>query len=128
MTSRARLYAIAGVAAAAVVVIAIVVARSGDEGADTRQKPFEPDATVSAVGGRYSDGEIVLTVGAAVAFENDDRVPHTFTADDGRFDSRVVEPGKRYGVTLDRPGTVAFHCEIHPTMRGTIVVNAPTGP
>src|SRR5438309_2071703 len=68
-----------------------------------------------------------------------DYQPHTLTADDGAFDTGVVPPGAEGGrfagsnatITLNTPGTHAFHCEIHPqAMKGvlTVVGQARAGP
>ena len=35
---------------------------------------------------------------------------------------RAVAPGQRFSRTFDAPGTYAYYCEIHPHMRGQIVV------
>ncbi len=52
---------------------------------------------------------------------NDDPAPHTVTADDGSFDSRQLDAGASFEVVLDKPGVFAYHCEIHPTMVGTVI-------
>ncbi len=44
------------------------------------------------------------------------------TADNGLFDSGVLEPGASYSVWFDGAGTVPYHCAIHPDMQGSIVV------
>jgi plastocyanin len=63
-----------------------------------------------------------VTAGASFTVDNRDSVAHTVTADDGAFDVRVGG-GSDAGVTApDEPGTYAFHCEIHPSMTGELVV------
>ncbi len=64
-----------------------------------------------------------VPAGTRVSWLNDDPAPHTVTADGGAFDSRQLDPGASYSIALDRPGTFEFHCEIHPTMVGTVVVH-----
>ena len=44
------------------------------------------------------------------------------TADDGSFDTGTIEEGKIQSETFKQPGTYAYHCEIHPTMHGTVEV------
>ncbi|MQA64253.1 MAG: hypothetical protein GEU86_23000 [Actinophytocola sp.] len=65
-----------------------------------------------------------VTVKAGTEFEvtNEDGEAHTFTTDDGTFDSGSIEPGATETVTIDEPGTYDFHCEPHPNMTGTITV------
>jgi len=65
------------------------------------------------------------TVGAGeeVTFRNDDGTAHTVTADDAAFDTGPVAAGESATFTAPAtPGEVAFHCEIHPSMTGTLTV------
>lgn len=86
--------------------------------------PFDPeDRTAYAYELTYSPGGVRASVGDLVVFDNADDVAHTFTDDDGRFDSGPVEPGKQYGFAYSSPGTYSFHCELHPTMRGQVRID-----
>ena len=49
------------------------------------------------------------------------------TADDGSFDSGVLNPGDSYTVAFDGQGTVTYHCTIHPEMRGSVTVGGGGG-
>lgn len=64
-----------------------------------------------------------VRAGATVKVVNKDAVGHTVTADDGiSFD--VAVPAKST-VKFKAPATAgkyAFHCSVHPTMLGTLVV------
>ena len=53
-------------------------------------------------------------------------VPHTATDRAGGFDTKVLAFGQSSApITIDKPGTYNYFCQIHPTtMRGTIVVVA----
>lgn len=63
-----------------------------------------------------------VDAGEAITIENLDDVTHTFTADDGGFDVRVDGNATAETTAPDEPGTYAFHCEIHPSMKGDLVV------
>ncbi|MFA5775580.1 MAG: cupredoxin domain-containing protein [Ilumatobacteraceae bacterium] len=52
---------------------------------------------------------------------NNDSFKHTVTSDDGVFDV-TVEGGATKSLPSLSPGTYAFHCKIHSTMRGTLTV------
>lgn len=52
---------------------------------------------------------------------NRDAVTHTVTSDTGAFDVKIVG-GTTVALPALTPGTYAFHCEIHTSMRGTITV------
>ena len=63
-----------------------------------------------------------VSAGATVTIKNDDTVMHTVTSDDaGKFDVSV-NPGKTATFTAPVAGTYKFHCKIHSTMHGTLVV------
>jgi len=64
-----------------------------------------------------------VAAGATVTWTNDDTVPHTVTADDGAFDSGIFDPGVSFSWTFDEPGAFAYHCQLHPTMEGTVEVS-----
>jgi plastocyanin len=57
-----------------------------------------------------------------VEWKNDDPLAHTVTADDGSWDSGLIQPGATWRRTFDRPGTYPFHCTPHPFMKGVVVV------
>ncbi|HEX4984188.1 MAG TPA: cupredoxin domain-containing protein, partial [Ilumatobacteraceae bacterium] len=66
--------------------------------------------------------DITVPVGTTVVVRNDDSAPHTWTADDGAFDSETIDGGGTFEFTFTEAGTFAFHCNIHPSMTGTITV------
>ncbi|HXS34531.1 MAG TPA: cupredoxin domain-containing protein [Solirubrobacterales bacterium] len=59
--------------------------------------------------------------GAKVLFFNSSGTAHTAT-DKGAFDSGRIKPGGSVAVRFEQKGTFRYHCEIHPTMHGKIVV------
>ena len=72
----------------------------------------------------YSFQPSTLTVpkGTTVTWHNQGSVDHTVTSDtNGLFDSRV-SPGKGFTFSFSTPGTYNYHCSIHTSMHGTIVV------
>ena len=82
-----------------------------------------PRGVIVADGRAYLPKDAEGDRGVAVLFRNEDDVAHTFTADDGLFDSHPVKPGSRFEFSFDGPRTVKFHCEIHPSMHGTIKID-----
>jgi plastocyanin len=55
-----------------------------------------------------------------VTVENRDGAPHTLTADDGTFDVSVSANASA-DAELE-PGTYEVHCNVHPSMTGTLTV------
>ena len=79
--------------------------------------------TADIVIASFSFGEpLTVPVGTTVTVRNNDTMAHTFTADDGSFDAGTLEVLDTFEITFDEPGTYAFHCDIHPSMTGTITV------
>jgi plastocyanin len=118
------------VAGAVVVVAALGVGAylvwGPDDGADKADQGVElPPGTIAAVDTRYLVDAVTVASGDPLTFENRGPSHHTLTADDGRFDSGVLEAGETFTVALDGPREIAVHCEIHPTMRAVITVTAP---
>ena len=74
---------------------------------------------------KFLPGTLTVNAGEPVSIYNDDVIAHTLTLDDGSLDSRPVKAGTTFGFHLDSPGEYPFHCTIHPTMKGKIVVQAP---
>jgi plastocyanin len=72
----------------------------------------------------FTPGSITVHVGDTIAWLNNGPSPHTATANNGSFDTGVLQKGHSASVTFHLPGTFAYHCSIHPFMHGTVVVLA----
>jgi plastocyanin len=70
----------------------------------------------------YEPDPVVVQAGGKVIWQNEDTAPHTATADDGSFDTGIIEKGKLGSATFKEPGTFTYFCEVHPTMHGTVEV------
>jgi plastocyanin len=77
---------------------------------------------VRAANFSFQPASLSVSVGTAITFRNEDGDAHTFTADSGAFDSGVLNGGQSFSFTFATTGTFAYHCNIHSSMRGTIVV------
>lgn len=78
--------------------------------------------TVTVANMSFSPATITIKVNDTVTWANNDSVPHTVTADDHSFDSGSVASGRSYTRTFDKAGTYPYHCNLHPHMKGTVVV------
>ncbi|HVE67367.1 MAG TPA: cupredoxin family copper-binding protein [Solirubrobacteraceae bacterium] len=89
-----------------------------------------PVARAAASGGvsiedfAFAPRTITIDVGDTVTWTNRDSAGHTATADDGSFDTGVLNRGQSGAHTFDEAGTFAYHCDPHPNMQGTVVVRA----
>lgn len=83
--------------------------------------------TVSIQDFFFSPAQINVQPGTTVTWVNRGNAPHTVTADDGSFDSETLRPGQSFSHTFRNPGTISYHCEIHPFMMGSVTVGGGGG-
>lgn len=70
----------------------------------------------------FSPKTTKVKVGDTVIWINNDKVNHTVTADDGGFESDVLGLSKTFSNKFDEVGIIEYHCKIHPSMKGEIIV------
>jgi plastocyanin/uncharacterized membrane protein len=92
-----------------------------------------PSATESPANGqvimkgiRFQPAELTVHPGETVEFKNEDIFAHTVTADDGSFDSGLIQPGSSWKLTVQKAGTIAYHCAPHPNMKAVLVASNGT--
>jgi plastocyanin len=101
-------------------------------GADGTVPEAQPAATpvgaaaVSIANLAFDPPSLDVAAGDTIVWRNDDTVPHTVTADDGSFDSGIFDPGATFSQVFENPGTFAYHCNVHPQMKGRIAVGTAT--
>lgn len=70
----------------------------------------------------FSPASLTVKVGDTVTWTNQDSMGHSATADDKSFDTGVLDQGKSGTITFSKAGTFTYHCSVHPSMKGTIIV------
>lgn len=70
----------------------------------------------------FDPASVTINAGEKVTWTNEDSVPHTVVGDNGEFESDTLAKGDTFSFTFDQAGTYAYHCSIHPNMRGTVIV------
>ena len=114
-------------AALSVLALVVFVAAAVAQGAGVEAVPME-DARSVGIGDNFFDPpDAAVEPGTTITWTNNGARPHTVTADDGSFDSGVLNPGDSYTVAFDGQGTVTYHCTIHPEMRGSVTVGGGGG-
>ena len=83
--------------------------------------PTTLQATIS--GFAFSPREIKIKKGDTVIWTQQDNTVHTVTSDSGsELTSDALSIGGTYTHTFTTAGTFAYHCNPHPGMKGTVVV------
>jgi plastocyanin len=75
----------------------------------------------------FEPADAAIQPGDTITWVNEGNHPHTVTSDDGQFDSEVLNPGDSFMFTFPEAGTFTYHCEIHPSMTGSVTVGAAGG-
>lgn len=79
--------------------------------------------TVLIQGMAFSPQIIAVSAGDTVKWTNKDAISHT-SASDGTiiWDSGNISPGGSFTHTFKSVGSYGYHCGIHPSMIGTVIV------
>ena len=82
--------------------------------------------TITESNGGYAFEPTTITVAAGdtVTWTNDSDAVHFLESDDGSFGIDQLDEGASFSHRLMSAGTAPYHCNIHPSMRGTVVVLA----
>jgi LPXTG-motif cell wall-anchored protein len=96
------------------------------------QKKDEPAARSAATASvtisdfKFTPATVTVNEGDTVTWTNDGPTVHTATAEDGSFDTGILEKGESGSATFTQPGTINYICSPHPYMKGKVVVQAAT--
>ncbi len=109
-------WALAAVIALAAVAVLAVHGGSAAEATATASAT----KTVQIKNFAFKPGTVAVNRGTQVSFANASGVPHTATS--GSFDTKRIGPGQSAAVKFDKRGSFAYHCKIHPSMKGKVIV------
>lgn len=84
--------------------------------------PQSQGVAISIARFAFVPATLTISAGQSITWTNSDPVDHTATSDDKLWDSGSLGPDGMFSMTFSQPGTYAYHCTIHPFIRGTVVV------
>jgi plastocyanin len=88
----------------------------------------QPPNYVLAKGLSFKPKTLTVQPGTEITFDFDDGSnAHNAVAEDKSFDTGLLTETTAT-VTLDKPGRYPYVCTVHPTMKGTIIVEAAAAP
>jgi plastocyanin len=91
------------------------------QGQPAAQPPVQ-FAKVDIRGNSFLPPQLNVRVGQKVSWNNEDQVAHTVTANGLTF-GKSVPSGAVFNFAFVKPGMFPYHCEIHPSMQGAVVVS-----
>jgi plastocyanin len=78
---------------------------------------------------QFTPNVLTIPAGTTLTWINGDPFQHTVTADDGTFDSGLVDAGQAFSLLFPDPGVYAYYCIPHGApggagMAGTVIVES----
>ena len=84
---------------------------------------FAADKNVTVENFAFSPKTLTISPGDTVIWTNKDAATtHTATADNGSFDTGQILSGTSTTIHFSKAGTYRYHCSVHPSMTGRVVV------
>ena len=113
---------IATALALVMVVSPATVAARDRTGRGASHSALASTTTVKIVDFAFRPQKLSVTKGTRVKWVNKDSVSHTTTANRGQWDSGTLASGDAFSRTFKKAGTFRYHCSLHSSMVGKVVV------
>jgi plastocyanin len=97
---------------------------SAPTAADLQAIDVSPDHTITVDDRGFEPATLTVAPGDVIRIVNEGAEAHSVTADDQRFDARLL-PGDDTTLVLTEPGAVAFRDVNRPEHTGTLTVTTP---
>lgn len=78
--------------------------------------------TVNIQGNAFSPAEITIKQGESITWVNKDSVGHTVVG--LTFTSSLLDTGQSFTQVFASAGTFEYHCSVHPSMVGKVIVTS----
>ncbi|MEU1124923.1 cupredoxin family copper-binding protein [Streptomyces sp. NPDC005899] len=108
--------------AALLVALSLSALLTGPAASASRGHTARDQITVVIEDFRFVPQSVTVNAGDSVRWINNDSAVHTTTSDGPGWDSGLLTPGMSFTRTFPTQGTFSYHCDIHPSMTGTITV------
>ena len=70
----------------------------------------------------FSPTELVVRPGDKIIWTNRDIVPHTATATDKSWDSKMIQRGKKWHINVTSDMSTSYYCRFHPKMKAKLTI------
>jgi plastocyanin len=93
---------------------------TGTETAPPEVTNAQNTASVEIKGFAFNPASITVKKGTTVTWKQQDSAPHTITGTG--FESGNLAKGQAFSHTFNDAGTFDYHCSLHPSMKGKVIV------
>ncbi|MHB1347049.1 MAG: cupredoxin domain-containing protein [Candidatus Humimicrobiaceae bacterium] len=77
---------------------------------------------IIVVNDAFNPQKATIKAGGTITWINNDGYAHTIASDLGAFNSGIIANGGQFSFTFSSEGSYGYICEIHPYMKGLIIV------
>jgi plastocyanin len=84
--------------------------------------PAAESVTVRINGMRFEPANLTIRPGTTVTWVQDSTMPHSISGKSGSLRSNTLNRGQQFSYTFDQTGRFDYVCGLHPSMKGSIVV------
>ncbi len=99
-------------------------ASSSVHAASSGSEPAGEHLTVRIDGMRFEPSSITVKPGTTVTWIHASNMPHTITGNADGLRSSTLYGGQQYSHTFDATGRYDYVCDFHPSMKGSVIVEA----
>ncbi len=111
-----------GTLIATLVIFSLFVGNAGANSLLTPELSLSGIVSVDIVDFAFNKSVITVPVNTTVTWINFGSVLHTVTADDSSFNSEALQTNQNFSRLFNASGTFTYHCSIHPSMTGSVIV------
>jgi plastocyanin len=102
--------------------VATNAAQSAPAPASGASTPAGETVTVRIDGMRFDPQNITVKPGTTVTWVHGSQMPHTISGNADGMRSGTLYNGQKYSHTFSATGSYSYVCDLHPSMRGSVVV------
>lgn len=104
-------------------VLLLVQQNANSTASNNLKAPTTTNHSISITDYMFSPSQLIIKVGDTVIWRDNGATIHTVTSDSGNeLSSPTLSSNQVYSHTFNAIGTYNYHCSIHPSMTGTIIV------
>lgn len=106
-----------------VILVSVLFLVSGCYQQQTQTSDSSIPNTITIDSFAFNPQELTINVNTEVSWTNNQDISHTVISQ-GLFESPVLKKGDTFKFKFTEAGTYDYHCSIHPSMKGKVIVNA----